>query len=512
MALLRRAEGRPERLLPGFTDIVEIGIGSLATVYRAREIGTNRLVALKLLNVRDASPRAHRVVRAGVDRAGRGELAPEHRHPVPLVPGPGRPAGARPRTVLRRGRRPDARRHRAARRRGGGIGIKVAGALETAHRGGILHRDVKPQNILITEFGEPALADFGVAMLQSSTQTTAGLFDFTTLHAAPELLEGGETSAATDVYELASSLYQLVAGRSAFRAYEGESPASVILRILRDPVQPLAASRVPDRAVRPADPRDVARTRTAVRRPPPSSPPSWPHREPPGLARTQFLVRDLRCVRPRPRRCCGPRTRRRSAWRRSSSSRPVSAEPGLHRRAAGAAPREPRHRRAPPHHRPRTPAAAGTQPAPVRSTRSRRPRRRPSPVPSRCRPGRTARPPPSRAQSAAPQSVSDLALDPMALRRRVTLRAGARAMVVDESGLALRQTVAAPADRLAGRARLRAALRGRTGSGGGRLVARDPRRPARATGHQAARSPTCVTSTRCSTPTTSAPQLLERQH
>ncbi|MDT4985388.1 MAG: hypothetical protein QOF95_2878, partial [Pseudonocardiales bacterium] len=125
------------------------------------------------------------------------------------------------------------------------IGIKVAGALETAHRAQILHRDVKPQNILVTEFGEPALADFGVAMLQSSTQTTAGLFDFTTLHAAPELLEGGATSAATDVYELASTLYQLILGQSAFRSYDGESPASVILRILRDPVQPVVADGVP---------------------------------------------------------------------------------------------------------------------------------------------------------------------------------------------------------------------------------------------------------------------------
>lgn len=125
------------------------------------------------------------------------------------------------------------------------IAIKVSGALETAHRSEILHRDVKPQNILITEFGEPALADFGVAMLQSSSETTAGLFDFTTLHAAPELLEGKQTSAATDVYELASTLYQLITGQSAFRAYEGESPASVILRILRDPVRPVLAQGVP---------------------------------------------------------------------------------------------------------------------------------------------------------------------------------------------------------------------------------------------------------------------------
>ena len=93
------------------------------------------------------------------------------------------------------------------------LGITIAGALETAHRAEHPARRREPKNILVTEFGQPALADFGVAMLQSATQTTAGLFDFTTLHAAPELLEGRATSAATDVYELASTLYQLVAGR-----------------------------------------------------------------------------------------------------------------------------------------------------------------------------------------------------------------------------------------------------------------------------------------------------------
>ena len=147
------------------------------------------------------------------------------------------------------------------------MGIKLAGALETAHRAEILHRDVKPQNILLTEFGEPALADFGVAMLQSSTQTTTGLFDFTTLHVAPELLEGGQATPATDVYELASTLYQLLAGQSAFRAFAGESPASIILRILRDPVQPLTRAEIPIAAVGPGAGRDgQAAVRTAAHR------------------------------------------------------------------------------------------------------------------------------------------------------------------------------------------------------------------------------------------------------
>ncbi|HEY8302371.1 MAG TPA: serine/threonine-protein kinase, partial [Jatrophihabitans sp.] len=247
MALRRKgARGaRGHDLFPGFTDIVEIGVGSLAVVFRAREQGTNRQVALKLLNVRDASPQS--IESFERESIALGALS-SHPNIVTLYR-TFRTSDGRPVLVLELCTGAVADRLHS----GAGvpvteavsIGIKIAGALETAHRAGILHRDVKPQNILVTEFGEPALADFGVAMLQSATQTTAGLFDFTTLHAAPELLEGGGTSAATDVYELASSLYQLIAGRSAFRAYEGESPASVILRILRDPVHPLSGVDVP---------------------------------------------------------------------------------------------------------------------------------------------------------------------------------------------------------------------------------------------------------------------------
>ena len=125
------------------------------------------------------------------------------------------------------------------------LAIKIAGALETAHSAGMLHRDVKPQNILLTHYDEPALADFGVARLQSSSEATAGVFGFTTIHAAPEMLEGAVATAATDVYELASTLYQLLEGRAAFRTFDGEAPASVILRILRDPVPPLSATDAP---------------------------------------------------------------------------------------------------------------------------------------------------------------------------------------------------------------------------------------------------------------------------
>jgi serine/threonine-protein kinase PknK len=279
-------------LFPGFSEVSEIGIGSLATVFRARETGTNRLVALKLLNVRDASLRA--IESFERESIALGALS-SHPNIVTLYRQFRTPDG-RPVLVLELCRGAIAEQMRTGEglpvQEAVSIAIKIAGALETAHRVQILHRDVKPQNILITEFGEPALADFGVAMLQSSTQTTAGLFDFTTLHAAPELLEGGATSAATDVYELASTLYQLIVGQSAFRAYEGESPASVILRILRDPVQPVITAGVP---VRLSDLLIRAMSKDKDYRPPSAAEFAAELSEveiAQGWPRTQFLIRD----------------------------------------------------------------------------------------------------------------------------------------------------------------------------------------------------------------------------
>src|SRR5258705_1747597 len=58
----------------------------------------------------------------------------------------------------------------------GRLGVKMAGALDTAHRRGILHRDVKPANILFTDYGEPALGDFGIAHITGAIKTATGTF------------------------------------------------------------------------------------------------------------------------------------------------------------------------------------------------------------------------------------------------------------------------------------------------------------------------------------------------
>ena len=70
------------------------------------------------------------------------------------------------------------------------VGVKVAGALETAHRRGTLHRDVKPANILLTEYGEPQLTDFGIARISGGFETSDGAITGSPAYTAPEVLSG----------------------------------------------------------------------------------------------------------------------------------------------------------------------------------------------------------------------------------------------------------------------------------------------------------------------------------
>src|SRR5205807_6212098 len=92
-----------------------------------------------------------------------------------------------------------------------GLGVRLAGALETAHRQGVLHRDIKPENVLMSNFGEPKLADFGIAHVVGGPES--GSVQLSVLHAPPEVVEGKAATEASDVYALASTLFTLAWGR-----------------------------------------------------------------------------------------------------------------------------------------------------------------------------------------------------------------------------------------------------------------------------------------------------------
>jgi serine/threonine protein kinase len=229
----------------GYSDIVPVHAGLHSGVFHAREDVSGRPVALKVLTVDGVTPR-------GMEAFARESaiLAAISAHPnIVTLYRSYKLADGRPVLVLERcgGSLADWMREgkRPATDQSVSIAIKIAGALETAHRGGVLHRDVRTENILMTSFGEPALSDFGVATLHANAADSPALFEFATVHTAPELIEGGPVGPATDVYGLSSTLYELLAGAPAFRAYQGESSASVCLRILSDPVPSIYAPAVP---------------------------------------------------------------------------------------------------------------------------------------------------------------------------------------------------------------------------------------------------------------------------
>ncbi len=129
------------------------------------------------------------------------------------------------------------------------IGVSIAGALETAHRAGILHLDVKPANILMPRYGEPKLADFGISRLPGVTTTTDERVRASIPFAAPERLLDGTAIPASDLYALGATLFTLLAGEPAFSIRSGEDLAVATARIVREPVPDLREHDVPDAVV-----------------------------------------------------------------------------------------------------------------------------------------------------------------------------------------------------------------------------------------------------------------------
>ncbi len=124
--------------------------------------------------------------------------------------------------------------------------IRLSAAVHTAHDAGLLHRDVKPDNALLDAFGRVKLADFGIAAVTGSTLTASGLVTATVAHAAPEVLNGQRATPAADVYSLGSTLFELLAGTSAFARPTDESIVPLVLRATSDPVPDLRPHGVPD--------------------------------------------------------------------------------------------------------------------------------------------------------------------------------------------------------------------------------------------------------------------------
>jgi eukaryotic-like serine/threonine-protein kinase len=198
--------------------VEEIGRGGMGVVFKARQAGLNRIVALKLMQ---GGILASKKAMMRFQREASAVAKLDHPNVVPIYE-IGQQAGhsffsmryVEGATLGDLIDNYSGNQERIAR-----LLVKVARAIQFAHDRGVLHRDIKPQNILVDSEGEPFITDFGLAKIDDDVQMTGtGDVFGTPSFMAPEQVEGLHEAIdqRTDVYALGAVLYQLLTGRPPF--------------------------------------------------------------------------------------------------------------------------------------------------------------------------------------------------------------------------------------------------------------------------------------------------------
>ena len=209
-----------------------IGSGGMSTVYRAFDETLERQVAIKIMHSEISSDDA---ALERFRREARTVAQLSHPHVVMVIDA-GEDEGhpyivfehVRGETLKDRIRREGALPVAEAI----AYAIEVGRALQAAHERGLVHRDVKPQNVLLDEEGRAKVTDFGIALgLESNQLTAAGKVIGTTDYVSPEQAMGNEVSGQSDVYSLGIVLYEMLVGEVPF---SGESHVSVAMKHVRE--------------------------------------------------------------------------------------------------------------------------------------------------------------------------------------------------------------------------------------------------------------------------------------
>jgi len=232
------AESEPWQSLGGYDLYEEIARGGMGIVYRARQRELGRIVALKILR---GSEFADATARARFRSEAKAAAALRHPHIVAIHEF-GEESGVcwfSMDWIEGADLAEHTREHPAAAREAARIVSAAAGAVHHAHIHGVLHRDVKPSNILLGTGGSVYVTDFGIARregVDATSATRTGQALGSPSYAAPEQALDGSSSACSDVYGLGAVLYHLLTGRPPF---QGPTLDSVLVQLReRDPLPP----------------------------------------------------------------------------------------------------------------------------------------------------------------------------------------------------------------------------------------------------------------------------------
>jgi tetratricopeptide (TPR) repeat protein/tRNA A-37 threonylcarbamoyl transferase component Bud32 len=242
----RSQASQPE--IPGYEILGKLGAGGMGVVYKARQRGLNRLVALKMI-IGGTQARVDHLARFRIEA----EAVARLRHPnilqiYDIGEVDGLPFVA---LELLEGGDLDDRLEGTPQpgRSGSELVATLARAVHAAHQAGIIHRDLKPANILFTADGLPKITDFGLAkrLESDSRQTETGQIMGTPSYMAPEQARGHtkDVGPAADTYALGAILYQVLTGRPPFM---GETPLETVRQVTDD--EPVPPSRLVPRVPR----------------------------------------------------------------------------------------------------------------------------------------------------------------------------------------------------------------------------------------------------------------------
>ncbi|WP_024804778.1 serine/threonine-protein kinase [Nocardia sp. BMG51109] len=218
-----------------------IGTGAMGVVWRATDVRLRRTVAVKQLLLAPGLTRSQALeAKMRAMREGRIAARLHHQNAVTVfdvAEEDGQPwlvmefVDAQSLAALMREKGPLDPREVAR------IGTKVAAALTAAHDAGIVHRDVKPANILVADNGTVKITDFGISRAVGDvTVTSTGFLAGTPAYLSPELARGEDPEPASDVFALGSTLYAAVEGKPPFG--EGDNPLAVLHSVARAQVPP----------------------------------------------------------------------------------------------------------------------------------------------------------------------------------------------------------------------------------------------------------------------------------